>query len=158
MPTVTPDLSIQSSITPLDQYAPNYMVHVDQSMTMGTLSVDLVNSDLGGQYAYLNDTYVTHIMLNDISNVSVDRIKIHATCKNYSDGNYTVYDNERVDTVLLNPGDKISRTVGFKVSPDTPPGKYMLHVDVYTDPYGNNSWSVYGCGFEAGLNILRLPA
>ncbi len=125
---------------------------------MGALSVDLANSDLGGQYAYLNDTYVVHLMFDDISNVSVDRIKIHAICKNDSGGNYTVYDNDRVDTVLLNQSDKISRTVGFKVSPDTPPGKYLLRVDVYTDPYGNNSWSVYGCGFETGLNILRSPA
>jgi hypothetical protein len=157
-PTVTPDLDIQASITPLDQYAPNYMVHVDKSMTAGALSIDLYNSDIGGQYAYINDTYVTRITLVDISNATVDSIKINVVCINDSGGNYTLYESERVDVVLLDPGNKISRTIGFVVKPDTPPGKYLLRVIVHTDPYGNNTWMGYGCGFEAGLNILAPPA
>ena len=155
VPTVTPDLDIKESITPLDQYAPNYMVHVDQSMTAGQLSLDLAHSDSGGQYAYLNDTYVTHFTLVDISNAPVGRIKIHTICRNDSGTDYTVYESERVDTVLLNPSDKISRTVGFQVGAGTPPGKYIIQIEVYTDPDGNESWSGYGCGFETGLNILR---
>lgn len=158
VPTVTPDLDIQASISPLDQYAPNYMVHVEKSMTTGSLSVDLMHSDIGGQYAYIGDTYVTRLMLADISNATVDRIKIYAICRNGSGSDYTLYESERVDTVLLNPGDKTSRTLGFQVKPGTPPGRYLLHVDVYTDPYGNNTWTGYGCGFEAGLNVLALPA
>lgn len=158
VPTATPDMDIQASITPLDQYAPNYMVHVDQSMTTGALSVDLVYSGLGGPYAYLNDTYVTRLTLADISNASVDRVRIHVLCRNASGTNYTLYESERVDTVLLDPGKKISRTMGFKVSPDAPPGLYTLRIDIATDPYGNESWSGYGCGFETGLNILRLPS
>lgn len=157
-PTVTPDLDIQSSISPLDQYAPNYMVHVEKSMTADALSVDLVYSDLGGQYAYINDTYVTHLTLVDISNASVDRIKIRAICRNDSGTGYMLYESERIDVVLLDPGDKIFRTVGFKVKPDAPPGKYLLRVDVYTDPYGNDTWAGKGCSFEAGLNILAIPA
>lgn len=156
--TVTPDLNIQASITPLDQYAPNYMVHVDQSATTGVLSVDLLHSDMGGPYAYLNDTYAMHMTLADISNRSVDRIKIRISCVNQSGTGYTMCERERVDTVLLNQSDKISRTLGFQVGADTPPGLYHLRVDIYTDPYGNDSWSGYGCGFETGLNILRLPS
>lgn len=157
VPTVTPDLDIQASITPLDQYAPNYMVNVQKSTTTGALSIDLSRSDIGGQYAYLNDTYVTRLMLADISNATVDRIWIHVTCRNDSGTGYTLYESERVDLVMLKPGDKIYRSVGFKVDPATPPGKYLLHVDIYTDPYGNESWTGYGCGLETGLNILRLP-
>ncbi len=157
-PTVTPDLDIQARISPLDQYAPNYMVHVEKSMTADALSIDLIYSDIGGQYAYINDTYVTHLTLVDISNVSVDRIRINALCRNDSGTGYTLYESERVDVVLLDPGEKISRTVGFKVNPDAPPGKYLLRVNVYTDPDGNGTWAGKGCSFEAGLNILALPA
>lgn len=157
-PTVTPDLDIQASITPLHQYAPNYMVHVEKSMTAGALSVDLFHSDLGGQYAYLNDTYVTRVVFVDIAGVPIEKIKIHAACVNDSGGNYTVYESERVDFVLLNAGDRISRTIGFVVKPDTPPGKYLLRVTVHTDPDGNESWAGYGCEFGAGLNILAPPA
>jgi len=156
-PTVTPDLDLQASITPLDQYAPNYMVHVDQSATTGVLSIDLMHSDLGGPYAYLNDTYAMHMTLADISGQSVDRVKIVASCENQSGTGYTLYQGERVDTVLLNPGDKITRTLGFQVGAGTPPGLYTLYVDIYTDPYDNESWSTYGCGFETGLNIIRTP-
>lgn len=148
---------MQASITTLDQYAPNYMVHVDKSTTTGALSIDLVYSDTGGQYAYVNDTYIARLVLADISNGSIDRIRIVATCRNASGTGFTVYDASRVDYVLLDPGEKVTRTVGFKVGQDTPQGIYTFRVDVYADPSGNDSWSAYGCGFEAGLNILRAP-
>jgi len=153
-PTVTPDLDLQKSLTPLDQYAPKYMADVAQSATTGELSIDLMHSDMGGPYAYPNDTYVMHLTLADISNRSIDRIKIHAACVNHSGTGFSLYDSERIDTILLNQSDKISRTIGFAVGADTPPGLYDLRIDVYTDPYGNASWSTYGCGFVTGLNIL----
>jgi len=127
-------------------------------MTADGLSVDLLYSDPGGQYAYINDTYVTHLTLVDVSGVPVDRIRIRAICRNDSGTGYVLHESERVDVVLLGPGDKISRTVGFKVKPDAPPGKYLLHIDVYTDPYGNDTWAGKGCSFEAGLNVLAPPS
>lgn len=153
-PTVTPDMDIHSSISPLDQYAMNHMVQVDKSAQMGLLTVDLANSDVGGEYAYRNDTYVTRLSIVDISSVPVDRIKIRSSCTNATGDNFILYENERIDSVLLQPGDKISRTVGFTVPSGTPPGKYALHIDVYVFSQANGTWSDYGCGFESGLNIL----
>jgi hypothetical protein len=156
-PTVTPDIAIERSITPLDQYAPNHMVMVDKSMTSGMLSIDLAKTDAGGQYAYLNDTYVTRLALIDVANASIGRIKIRVSCINGTGTNDTIYEDERVDYVLLQPGDRIVRSVGFTVKPGTVPGKYLLRVEILADPYGNGSWSGYGCGFDAGLNVLLPP-
>ena len=156
-PTVTPDMAITRSITPLDQYAPNYMTHVERSTNMGILGIDLAHSDTGGQYAYRNDTFTASFTLMDISNVPIDRIRIHTSCINGTGSNYTLYDADRIDSVLLGPGDKISRTVGFKVAPDAPEGLYKFRITVSVDLRGNDTWPDFGCSYESGLNILKAP-
>jgi hypothetical protein len=156
-PTMTPDMAIDRSITPLDQYAPNHMVQVDRSTGTGLLSIDLFNSDTGGQYAYRNDTYTSRLTLADVSNTSIDRIRIHTSCVNGTGSNYTLYEDDRIDYVLLRPGDKISRTVGFKVAPDAPEGLYKFRIVVSADLQGNGTWPDLGCSYESGLNILKAP-
>ena len=156
-PTVTPDMVIARSISSLDQYAPKYMVQVDKSTNTGLLSVDLIHSDTGGQYAYGNDTYTACLVLADVSDVPVDRIRIHASCINATGSNYTLYEDDRIDYVLLRPGDKISRTVGFKVAPDAPEGLYKFRIVVSADLQGNGTWPDLGCIYESGLNILKAP-
>jgi hypothetical protein len=154
---MTPDMAIDRSITPLDQYAPNHMVQVDRSTGTGLLSIDLFNSDTGGQYAYRNDTYTSRLTLADVSNTSIDRIRIHTSCVNGTGSNYTLYEDDRIDYVLLRPGDKISRTVGFKVAPDAPEGLYKFRIVVSADLQGNGTWPDLGCSYESGLNILKAP-
>ena len=156
-PTVTPDMAITRSISPLDQYAPNYMVHVEKSTDAGLLSVDLANSDTGDQYAYRNDTFTVRLVLADLSNASIDRIKVRVSCVNFTDNGYALHESDRIDYVLLHPGDKITRTVGFKVPSDAPQGLYRFRIDISADLPGNDSWPDFGCSYESGLNILKAP-
>ncbi len=156
-PTVTPDMVIARSISPLDQYAPNHMVQVDRSTNMGLLSVDLYNSDTGGQYAYRNDTYTACLTLADISNMSIDRIRIHTLCINGTGNDNILYEDDRIDYVLLRPGDKIRRTIGFKVPSDATQGVYKLRIVITADLQKNNTWPDFGCSYESGLNILIAP-
>jgi hypothetical protein len=92
-----------------------------------------------------------------MSNMSIDRIRIYVSCVNGTGSNYTLYENDRIDYVLLRPGDKISRTVGFEVAPDAPEGVYGLRIVISADMPGNDTWPDFGCSYESGLNILKAP-
>jgi hypothetical protein len=89
--------------------------------------------------------------------VSIDRIRIHVSCVNGTGSNYTLYEDDRIDYVLLRPDDKISRTVGFKVAPDAPGGVYKLRIAISADLQGNDTWPDFGCSYESGLNVLKTP-